>query len=409
MDFEKNVSSLWKKMTQKSDGRTSVRYYMRRGLAHVIGFRYFCQGINCFLMTKEELIDLLSKEEISEEQIVLACAHYDNYPEDFIWDVDDFSCQWKEEEEAITLNFEELRTAVCGIHISEVEKNLPVTAAAFTAVTRSVISSSSITPDELYASYSPLSMTMGTMVGYHIFPILQYAQSGMSLDTLLRIGVYVVCEAMGKCVYDMPKDVIIGCIVHALGLMYAAIDEPLGVVDKSKEVLGIASPEINTILDRVTAPMESAYDALLQIEDKFQTLTQENQRLERQLNRNKNISLAIRDLLMTRHDRDFQFRYKYQWIGVYEVMGEQHLLPDNSVATFCRLCNDPKGTSYFLPEVDDELQGTNLYIAGDCYEKKSTYHQMISHGKEDRQREVIDKTKEIFEIFLTQRGVLNKE
>ena len=42
MDFEKNVSSLWEKMTQKSDGRTSVRYYMKRGLAHVIGFRYFC-------------------------------------------------------------------------------------------------------------------------------------------------------------------------------------------------------------------------------------------------------------------------------------------------------------------------------------------------------------------------------
>ena len=155
--------------------------------------------------------------------------------------------------------------------------------------------------------------------------------------------------------------------------------------------------------------MESAYDALLQIEDKFQTLTQENQRLERQLNRNKDISLAIRDLLMTRHDRDFQFRYKYQWIGVYEVMGEQHLLPNYSVATFCRLCNDPKGTSYFLPEVDNELQGTNLYIVGGCYDKGSTYDQMISHGKEPRQRKVIDKTKEIFKNFLTQRGVLNKE
>lgn len=41
-DFRKNVSPYVDKNASKSDGRTSVRYYMKRGLAHVIGFRYFC-------------------------------------------------------------------------------------------------------------------------------------------------------------------------------------------------------------------------------------------------------------------------------------------------------------------------------------------------------------------------------
>lgn len=130
---------------------------------------------------------------------------------------------------------------------------------------------------------------------------------------------------------------------------------------------------------------------------------EEFNQLERRLNRNREIALAIRKL-QTKADKDFCFRYKYQWIGVYEVMCEQHLLPDGEKSTFCRLCNSPENREYFLPEDEDQLP--NPYIPGESWDKESTWHQLSSHGDTPKQRRVIEKTKKEFFNLLREQEVI---
>lgn len=120
-------------------------------------------------------------------------------------------------------------------------------------------------------------------------------------------------------------------------------------------------------------------------------------------NRLDSIAEAIRTLQETR-DKDFEFKYKYQWIGVYEVMCEHQFLPDNEKSTFCRICNSPNSPNYFLPE--DEHKLPNAYVPGESWEKDSTWHQLSSHGSTPRQRKIIDKTKREFELLLEEHGVI---
>lgn len=360
-------------------------------------------------MTKEELIDLLSKEEISEEQIVLACKMFDAKPQGFVPQRHLYIQLAEEEQQWVNEHHEACRNEV--FLKTDLNPYYAATGDVRGALRQQILHA--VTPDVngIYDNLTRNAMTLGYLISFwvHAADEVDIIPEGMLCNTLNLMAFGVIAESMQREVQSMTEDELQSAMAYAVSLYSTRVINICVPQNEIKQQIVKVHPEFSGIHERFIEPSISTFAALDALDSKFQTLTQENQRLERQLNRNKNISLAIRDLLMTRHDRDFQFRYKYQWIGVYEVMGEQHLLPDNSVATFCRLCNDPKGTSYFLPEVDDELQGTNLYIAGDCYEKKSTYHQMISHGKEDRQREVIDKTKEIFEIFLTQRGVLEKE
>ena len=120
-------------------------------------------------------------------------------------------------------------------------------------------------------------------------------------------------------------------------------------------------------------------------------------------NRLDSIAEAIRTLQET-HGRDIVFKYKYQWIGIYEVMCEHHLLPDNEKSTFCRICNSPDDPNYFLPE--DEYELPNAYIPGKSGEKGSTWDHLVAHGKEPRQRKNIDSTKKEFELLLEEHGVI---
>lgn len=120
-------------------------------------------------------------------------------------------------------------------------------------------------------------------------------------------------------------------------------------------------------------------------------------------NRLESIAEAIRTLQET-HGRDIVFKHKYQWIGIYEVMCEHHLLPDNEKSTFCRKCNSPDDPNYFLPE--DEYELPNAYIPGKSGEKGSTWDHLVAHGKEPRQRKNIDSTKREFELLLEEHGVI---
>ena len=120
-------------------------------------------------------------------------------------------------------------------------------------------------------------------------------------------------------------------------------------------------------------------------------------------NRLESIAEAIRTLQET-HGRDIVFKHKYQWIGIYEVMCEHHLLPDNEKSTFCRICNSPDDPNYFLPE--DEYELPNAYIPGKSGEKGSTWDHLVAHGKEPRQRKNIDSTKREFELLLEEYGVI---
>lgn len=138
------------------------------------------------------------------------------------------------------------------------------------------------------------------------------------------------------------------------------------------------------------------------LQEKLQEREERNQ-LERRVNRNREIALAIRKL-QTMSDKDFSFRYKYQWIGVYEVMCDQHLLPDGEKSTFCRLCNSPDNREYFLPEDEDQLP--NPYIPGESGDKESTWHQLSSHGDTPKQQRVIEKTKKEFLNLLREQEVI---
>ena len=120
-------------------------------------------------------------------------------------------------------------------------------------------------------------------------------------------------------------------------------------------------------------------------------------------NRLESIAEAIGTLQET-HGRDIVFKHKYQWIGIYEVMCEHHLLLDNEKSTFCRICNSPDDPNYFLPE--DEYELPNAYIPGKSGEKGSTWDHLVAHGKEPRQRKNIDKTKREFELLLKEHGVI---
>lgn len=169
--------------------------------------------------------------------------------------------------------------------------------------------------------------------------------------------------------------------------------------DEGKEVVALYS---NDHFEYIKQSKEMG-DKLDALDDKFDALKEERNQLERRLNRNREIALAIRKL-QTKADKDFCFRYKYQWIGVYEVMCEQHLLPDGEKSTFCRLCNSPDNREYFLPEDEDQLP--NPYIPGESWDKESTWHQLSSHGDTPKQRRVIEKTKKEFFNLLREQEVI---
>lgn len=350
-------------------------------------------------------MEFLEKEDCSQEQISLACAFYGEYPEDFVWEADSFTQLYEEVSQRMVKDFKDIRRMMCPIQVGELEEVFSVTAEARTSVSRTIIHAAKLNPDEIYSSLTPEAMTLGELIATHIYPIFIYANSGMVFDTLVRIGTYIVCEAMGKNVYDFPKDILIGALVYATGLIEWAI------MDGSEDVNDGIDIAVERFEDKYFAkyaehilkPSLITIDALDALDAKFQALTDERDALQRRLNRNREIAVAIWKL-QTMADKDFKFRYKYQWIGIYEVMCGHHLLSDEEKSTFCRICNSPDSPDYFLPDNEHELP--NPYVPGESWEKDSTWHQLSSHGDTPRQRREIDKTKKEFSLLLKEHGII---
>lgn len=254
--------------------------------------------------------------------------------------------------------------------------------------------------DELYSHFTPLAMRFGLYVA-------EWAR-GMEKDGTLppeawakTIYLFVMFEVLiltgDLFVGRMTPEELQAAVYYANNVI--SFNKSYEWNDDGKEVSAMVDEHTYDFLKQGKKECE-VLDAL---DDKFDALKEERDQLERRVNRNREIAVAIRKL-QTMSDKDFRFRYKYQWIAVYEVMCDQHLLPDGEKSTFCRLCNSPNNREYFLPE--DEAQLPNPYVPGESWDKNSTWHQLSSHGDTPKQEREIKKTKKEFFNLLKEQGVI---
>lgn len=402
-DFQKNVSPYVDKNASKSDGGTQVTYYMKRGSCACHRVSLLLRYQIWFLMTKEELVSFLSQEGVTEEQIVLACKMFDAKPQGFVPQRHLYIQLAEEEQQWVNEHHEACRNEV--FLKTDLNPYYAATGDVRGALRQQILHA--VTPDVngIYDNLTRNAMTLGYLISFwvHAADEVDIIPEGMLCNTLNLMAFGVIAESMQREVQSMTEDELQSAMAYAVSLYSTRVINICVPQNEIKQQIVKVYPEFSGIHERFIEPSISTFAALDALDSKFQTLNQENEKLSRQLNRNREIAAAIRKL-QTKADKDFQFRYKYQWIGVYEVMGEQHLLPDGEKSTFCRLCNSPDNREYFLPE--DENQLPNPYIPGESWDKESTWHQLSSHGDTPKQRRVIEKTKKEFSNLLREQGII---
>lgn len=365
-------------------------------------------------MTKDELLDFLATDEVKEElaaveipqeQVDLVIGMYENHANRIAHYANRFmrvkDKLWADEEpyyEAyrrlfflLDMDFGNLDIATADMRIIQLRQVRQWAALQHPEMMALL--------KESYPHFTPLSMKYGLYLA-------EWARA-MELDGIFPEGIWA------KTIYFFVAIEVIGLTdttfsalsseEAASGFLFAdsfiGANKTYNWIENGKEVEAMYDNKDFEYIKQVKET-GTTLDAL---DEKFQSLTKERDELERRLNRNREIAAAIWKL-QTMSDKDFGFRFKYQWIGVYEVMCEQRLLSDDEKSTFCRICNSPDSPDYFLPENEDELP--NAYVPGDAADKESTWHQLSSHGDTPRQRQIIEKTKKEFTLLLKEQGVI---
>ena len=361
-------------------------------------------------MTKDELLEFLAACGIDDEQVSIACEFFGAHPECFVWEDENMNNSIDDEEAFLKSDEEDLRR--------EISHHVPLGVSTATSEAREALLTHTtllynVDRDDIYSSLTRDVLITGGLLCECLFAWRDLCPTNLELKTQIHMAILpiinhrVYLERVGSKPMN-PEKFWIGCTTY--------VEQMMGLKAKSYwEVEGfktpleywkqekINKPEMAGFLDREIISIQEMKCALDALDNKFDALKEERDQLERRVNRNREIAVAIRKL-QTMNDKDFRFRYKYQWIGVYEVMCDQHLLPDGEKSTFCRLCNSPDNREYFLPE--DEAQLPNPYVPGESGDKESTWHQLSSHGDTPKQQRVIEKTKKEFLNLLREQGII---
>ena len=354
-------------------------------------------------MTKEELVEFLTGCELPEDQLALACEVYDKCPNAFVPDREMYIPLAVEERDWVAAHFEDCREEV--FLRNDVSTYFPATGDVRQALRQQVLHAIMPEFDSLHGQFTPEAMIFGYLISYWVFCAEDAGcmLEGMHEHTIHMMALLVLWEAFDEEMADVDDEFIQSSLVYAISLHAARIRGVSTSNEEYTELVTQVYPEYENVHERYVAPCTPTMAALDALDDKFQALTDERDALQRRLNRNREIAVAIWKL-QTMADKDFKFRYKYQWIGIYEVMCEHHLLSDEEKSTFCRICNSPDSPDYFLPDNEHELP--NPYVPGGSWEKDSTWYQLSSHGNTPRQRREIDKTKKEFSLLLKEHGII---
>lgn len=358
-------------------------------------------------MTKDELVESLTGCELPEDQLALACEVYDKCPNAFVPDREMYISLAVEERDWVAAHFEDCREEV--FLRNDVSTYFPATGDVRQALRQQVLHAIMPELDSLHGQFTPEAMIFGYLISYWVFCAEDAGcmLEGMHEHTIHTMALLVLWEAFDEEMADVEDEFLQSSLVYAISLHAARIRDVSTSNEEYTELVTQVYPEYENVHERYVAPCTPTMAALDALDAKFQALTDERDALQRRLNRGKDIAAAIRNLQIY-GDKDESFKYQYQWKGVYEVMKEYHLLRDDKVATFCRICNNPDSPEYFLPE--DEAELPNHYIGdkgGKSYDRGTTWHQISSrNGNEERKKMMIDKTKKEFSLLLKEHGII---